>query len=289
MNFGTIYLDFYEPIKLSDSIISYQTAHPSIDLLKMKESRMKFNESLGYQIIYKLQKHLRITPATLVAAILLLYRKGITEDQLLKKISWLGMILINRGATITTDGVLPSQYSLKIGLTHLGDYIVKNRNIYSPKVQIVNHKQDFSNYIMLCYYRNALNYVFFNESVVVCSMFSFGEGMWDKGVDYEELFTRACFLADLIKREEVLKDRINKQNRAYFDELVAFMQEQRLVQVKDVDGKRHVFPKSSGEAIMLMIGSICWPMVDTYYIVLVFALSLAKNKNVEEAKVAKDV
>lgn len=80
MNFGTIYLDFYEPIKLSDSIISYQTAHPSIDLLKMKEARMKFNESLGYQIIYKLQKHLRITPATLVAAILLLYRKGITED-----------------------------------------------------------------------------------------------------------------------------------------------------------------------------------------------------------------
>jgi len=41
---------------------------------------MKFNESLGYQIIFKLQKYLRITPATLVAAILLLYRKGITED-----------------------------------------------------------------------------------------------------------------------------------------------------------------------------------------------------------------
>lgn len=40
---------------------------------------------------------------------------------------------------------------------------------------------------------------------------------------------------------------------------------------------------------MLMIGSICWPMIDTYYIVLFFALSLAKNKNVEESKVAKDV
>jgi len=30
-------------------------------------------------------------------------------------------------------------------------------------------------------------------------------------------------------------------------------------------------------------------MIDTYYIVLVFALSLAKNKNVEEAKIAKDI
>lgn len=30
-------------------------------------------------------------------------------------------------------------------------------------------------------------------------------------------------------------------------------------------------------------------MIDTYYIVLVFALSLAKNKDVEEAKIAKDI
>ncbi len=59
--------------------------------------------------------------------------------------------------------------------------------------------------------------------------------------------------------------------------------------MREEGGKKHVFPKSSGEAVMLMIGSICWPMIDTYYIVLVFALSLAKNKNVEEAKIAKDI
>jgi hypothetical protein len=98
------------------------------------------------------------------------------------------MNLITRGATITTDGILPSQYSLKIGLTHLGDYITKNRNIYTPKVEIKNHKMDYSNYIMLCYYRNPLNYVFFNESVIVCSLFSFGETIWEKGVDIEQLF-----------------------------------------------------------------------------------------------------
>ena len=50
-----------------------------------------------------------------------------------------------------------------------------------------------------------------------------------------------------------------------------------------------MLPKTSGETAMLMIGSICWPMIDTYYIVLVFALSFAKNKNVEEAKVVKDI
>jgi glycerol-3-phosphate O-acyltransferase len=136
------------------------------------------------------------------------------------------MILITRGATISTDGALPSQYSLKIGLAHLGDYIQKNRNIYTPKVTVDKSKMDYSNYIMLCYYRNALNYVFFNESVVVCSMFSFGvDEIWEKGVDYEALFERATFLADMIKREEVLKQTINAKSRKYFDELIEFMQE----------------------------------------------------------------
>ena len=99
---------------------------------------------------------------------MLLYRKGITEDQLSKKMSWLGMQLIARGATLNTDGALPSTHSLKIGLEHLKDYITKNRNIYTPKVTQDKQKMDYSNFIMLCYYRNALNYIFFNESVIVC-------------------------------------------------------------------------------------------------------------------------
>ena len=95
------------------------------------------------------------------------------------------MNLIKRGAIVSTDGGLPSTYSLKIGLEHLKDYITKNRNIYTPKVTIKNSKLDYSNYIMLCYYRNALNYCFFNESLIVCSIFSFGNEIWEKGVDYD--------------------------------------------------------------------------------------------------------
>lgn len=135
------------------------------------------------------------------------------------------MNLIKRGAIVSTDGGLPSTYSLKIGLEHLKDYITKNRNIYTPKVTIKNSKLDYSNYIMLCYYRNALNYCFFNESLIVCSIFSFGNEIWEKGVDYDYLFAKSHYLADLIKREEVLKDKITATNRKYFDEVIQFMQE----------------------------------------------------------------
>jgi hypothetical protein len=50
-----------------------------------------------------------------------------------------------------------------------------------------------------------------------------------------------------------------------------------------------VQPKSSGEATMLLIGSICWPLIDTYYVACVYALSLVKRKDVEDAKFSHDV
>ena len=40
---------------------------------------------------------------------------------------------------------------------------------------------------------------------------------------------------------------------------------------------------------MLLIGSIIWPLLDTYYTVTLFALSLVKRKDVEDAKFSRDV
>ena len=40
---------------------------------------------------------------------------------------------------------------------------------------------------------------------------------------------------------------------------------------------------------MLLIGSICWPLIDTYYITCLFSLSLVKRKDVVESKFSLDV
>jgi len=149
---------------------------------------------------------------------------------------------------------------------------------------------------MLGYYRNALNFVFFNESVIICALFSVGvETAWKEGISLEELFSRSCFLANLLKREEVLKDKITTENREYFDTLIKFMQSQRIIMefdttAADFDPKNiKVKPMKSGEALQLLIGSICWPMVDSYYVTLVFALSMVKRNNVQDSSFTKDV
>lgn len=95
------------------------------------------------------------------------------------------MALTQRGAIVTNDGGLPNESTLKLGLKHLQDYIVKTRNFYTPKVV----GRDYQNFMMLGYYRNPLNFVFFNEAIIVCSMFSFGnDAAWKNGVNGDQLF-----------------------------------------------------------------------------------------------------
>jgi len=91
-------------------------------------------------------------------------------------------------------------------------------------------------------------------------------------MNIEELFKRSCYLSELLKREEVLRSRITPKDREFFDKTLQFMQRQRILTINE----NKVILKSAGEAITLMICSIAWPMIDTYYSVLIFSLTLIK-------------
>jgi len=308
MNFGSIYIDFAEPINCSEKMSEMKLKNPEFDPLNRREDKLKFNNEVGHQLIFAMQKAIRIMPCTLVSAILLLYRKGISETELQQKVKWLGMALLQRGITVGDDAGIPTQTTVNIGLKQLDEFVVRKRDVVMPKVAIgENQNYDYSSIIILAYYRNALNYAFFNESIIVCSLYSFGvEEVWEKGTSLDALFERACYLSELIKKEEVLEERITSDNRAYFNKLIQFMIEQRLLVIKPgqhgeiydlspglqgeekYHGQERVFPKSDGEASMLMLGSICWPMIDTYYIAVISALSMVKNRDIEETKCVKD-
>lgn len=63
------------------------------------------------------------------------------------------------------------------------------------------------------------------------------------------------------------------------------MESQRLITLKD----GVLTLKSTGEGLLLMMGSIVWPMIDTYYVVLLYSLTLVKQKNILDANFPKDV
>jgi glycerol-3-phosphate O-acyltransferase len=168
MDFGTMNIDFCEPISLKD-YTKNKMINENIDPFKNNVHQMKLNSDLAHDIIYALQKNLRMMPTNMVASLILLYRKGISHSELSQKMTWLGMIIKERGAKFNNDTGLPGVNTIKIGLEHLNSYLENISGIYSPASE-----KDLGNIIMLTYYRNPLNQIFFNEGLILCAMHSFG-------------------------------------------------------------------------------------------------------------------
>jgi hypothetical protein len=47
--------------------------------------------------------------------------------------------------------------------------------------------------------------------------------------------------------------------------------------------------KSASETTILFIGSIIWPMIDSYYVTLMYTLSMLRNKGVESVVINKKI
>ena len=224
----------------------------------------------------------------MVASLILLFRKGISRDELSRHIEWLSMLINERGANFGNEVGLPGQNTMKIGLEHLNDYLEHKGNIIIPKVLPGG---DHRNLIMLYYYRNPLSQIFFNEGIVLVSMHSFGlDNSWQSGVNLDQLFERSCQLSDLLEHEEFLDKRINPKSRAFFDELIGFMISKRILIMKERDSQSNlVLFRTSGESKINFIQSLIFPLVDSYYVALFYILKFVKNKGIDNKSFGENV
>lgn len=219
-------------------------------------------------------------PTTIVASLILMNRKGINEKDLLKKALWLGQTLKKRKIFIQSQG-LPTKSTIQVGLEHLKDYLENKRGSYQPNI---TPQVDYSNYIMLWYYRNPLNFAFFNEAVVIASLFSFGdEQAWTTGVEKAPLFEKVMFLSKLLKRETVLKDRVHDQQ--VFEYVLGFMKSEGTL--LETDGK--FILNGENETQVLFPVSILWPIIDTYYLSALFLVSIQKESELDKVEILKKI
>lgn len=67
---------------------------------------------LANEIVDTLQRNLRIMPTTIVASLILLYRNGISRDELAKKTTWLTLVINDRGARFGSVSGLPGSNTM---------------------------------------------------------------------------------------------------------------------------------------------------------------------------------
>jgi thioester reductase-like protein/1-acyl-sn-glycerol-3-phosphate acyltransferase len=132
--------------------------------------RKALTRSLGYRVIHSFHCEMMCMTTAIVAALLLVYRTGISKDLLVEKFAWLRDAIILNGSRV--DPVAGSDLEVvQDALRLLGDLVVERRNIVEPNTE---HRGDYQKMLQLSMYRNGIVHVFQREGIVALTLASFG-------------------------------------------------------------------------------------------------------------------
>ncbi|EGC36799.1 hypothetical protein DICPUDRAFT_54421 [Dictyostelium purpureum] len=128
--------------------------------------RRSLISDLGYQIVRDLNKSIIITTTSVVATILLSFRRGINREELITKVEWLREEIFARGGDVAFEG--PSDALVDHSLKLISNLVSKRRNMYEPgSAQLgVTNKNYRKNVLVLNFYRNQLLHLFLWDGLV---------------------------------------------------------------------------------------------------------------------------
>ncbi|OMJ82851.1 hypothetical protein SteCoe_16318 [Stentor coeruleus] len=261
MNFGKIHIVIGDLISLKDFSASLE-----LDPVVNESHRIPVTKKLSQEVVLRLQESLAILASTLVAAVLMMHRRGVSEDELIKKVEWLRDEVKFRGYRVAGLGAGNASIAVRNALNHLDSVVRHKKDLFEPSVTV---ESDYQNILMLSYYRNSLHFIFALEAIVACALFSFGEKLaWGEGVQKKRLMEEINFLCALLESEYYLRESIRSpEPQAKAIEMLI----KRGI-IEEIDDKYRII--RSGELGITFLCSLIWPSLDTYWIVITFSSAL---------------
>mmetsp|Transcript_15877 Transcript_15877/g.31108 ORF Transcript_15877/g.31108 Transcript_15877/m.31108 type:complete len:1225 (+) Transcript_15877:37-3711(+) len=248
------------------------------DPFQNKDDRRYLARRLAYRIIHELTKGNEVCPTHMVATLLLMYRQGVTTQNLASRVAWLADEIALRGGRLCN---YEAEYKegkhglLESALTLLGR-VVKRHRVDFVEPAILN-RQEYSNMLVLGHYRNKLVHYFYPEGLWAVALYSFGNEQIEQGVGQAALIKEVRFLHSLLSREFTWKE--NPDQAEDFEVMLQGMLAKGLFRL--TNGQK-VEVASSGETHFSFLCALYWPFVDSYYVAVMILFSLQPDREMEE-------
>lgn len=273
MNFGKIYIGLGEEVS-----IKKMSAGMPFDTTA---NRTLINSKVGYELVFRLQENSAIMPTALVSAILLMHRRGVTEDELISKVEWLCDEIKARGFKTGGLDSGSAQIAVRNAIGHMGQTVTHKKDMFEPSVSL---HTDYKNILLLSYYRNSLHHIFACEALLACTMFSFGEKLsWGEGISKQRVIEETLFLSNLLESEFVLRDSVSN--------IETVLRTIELCKKRGVleENNEKIKIKRTGELAISFLCSLIWPMIDTYWASLTFCSALRLKQALKMEKLIQSI
>jgi len=204
---------------------------------------------VGKQLLRAIEKTSVCMPIHLVSCLLLMYRHGMSLEQLAASVDWLRKMIHLRGGTVTCIEGEHRVELVRRALKLLDDavYLRESPKVY--QVVVDNSKKKYANIITLSIYRNKIVHFFALEAICMCAVLA-----RKTAVSLSQLHHDVNFLCDLFSKEfvtlnPVINDAIHSNP---------------IFKIKD--GTVTLETSREAQREMSLLGSILWPIIDSYFV-----------------------
>eukprot|EP00028_Trichosphaerium_sp_Am-I-7-wt_P000585 CAMPEP_0168516180 /NCGR_PEP_ID=MMETSP0405-20121227/5251_1 /TAXON_ID=498012 /ORGANISM="Trichosphaerium sp, Strain Am-I-7 wt" /LENGTH=806 /DNA_ID=CAMNT_0008535847 /DNA_START=658 /DNA_END=3075 /DNA_ORIENTATION=- len=261
-SWGKIMLKVGEPISLNDYVGGFVGSNKSLDPFKNKRDRKPVNMALSHQIVYDINAHTVWPGSTLVSAILLTYRLGISKQSLIEKVGWLQNEILTKGEGLD-DWIVGEKPEKLVSqcLMHLGNCVdVRKEMVVANDTGI----------IPLAFYRNKLVHLFAQDGFVACAMARHGsnELLKTKGIERDAVIQDAHFLSDLLAVEFVYRP--NPQDAEDFNIVIDKLLSSNVLS----QDQNSMLISEGADTTFYFYCGLLWPFIESYWICCVVLLSL---------------
>lgn len=290
-HFGRVDIRIAKPFSLQEYV---KESYPNTDItIKM---RKKIAFSVGYRTLHECNRISVISPAALVATILLTHpHRGIHFKVLIQEVYWLSKQIKSRGGNVISldSRFLRQELSLVLGTIVGKNQLVKrHKNVFMIRMWSPEERMELS------VFRNQLLHPFVHEGLLACVFYmkEVQSGKWPIAVNKEELIEHVKFLSDLLKfefiygsynsnncnlampGEQMLKENFEQTIQDMLDRgiLKSLGDDSLIVDDTSIDGKKE------GTITYLFLCALFWHFIDSYWIVSLGFFFLLQNAMEEE-------
>ncbi|KAI9143514.1 putative acyltransferase [Paraphysoderma sedebokerense] len=269
IKWGRIDVRFAKPWSLQEFIADESQRRRPFDPVADQVAKSLLLQALGYRVLADINDISVIMPTALVGTIILTLRgRGVSRDEIIKKVNWLRKQILSKGGRVAEFGNIPTSVIVDRSLKLMGNDLIGERKDLLETVYYVKKRFELS------FYRNQVIHLFVPEAIICASMYASIKKGGDAHLRLERsrLLADITFLSQLLKREFIYPPGGAEAN---MDKTLQGLKDSNVINYSNGMAELSDSEKQMDREKFDFYCFLIWPFIETYWLATMSLFLLA--------------